>query len=175
MSAQLKIEEAQFFLELLDTLDKRNQALTHIGETSKEASFLFSAVLNAFYSAMAIMRDEEGIDVKSLVDNNPEIYARAKNGGERAKTVHVSHTLPSHSGYIPPRGDQVNFDLRETPIMIQETIKPGEVNFTLGANHYMYIQLREKLVDVTEFCYEHYYTIREFYKNQKKNLTKKSS
>ena len=128
MSAQLKIEEAAFFLELLDAVSQRKRPLTNSGSTKKEVSFLFSAILNAFYSAMAIMRDEENINVSTLRAENPEIYERAKNGGERAKTVHVSHTLPAHAGYIPPKGG-VHFNFRKAPLLIQESSK---TNLNLG-------------------------------------------
>ncbi len=140
MSSAKKLEEAQFFLELLDALDLRRRSLTRAGDTAKEASYLFAAVLNSFYSAVAIMRDKEGIDVKAFVAANPEIYARAKDGGERAKTVHVRHTDAAFSGYIPPKGNEVNFNMRKTPLLIEEARIPGKVEFVFGPDHYMYTQ-----------------------------------
>lgn len=167
MGSAKKLEEAQFFLELLDVLDHRRQPLTRAGDTAKEASYLFAAVLNSFYSAVAIMRDEEGIDVKAFVDASPEIYARAKNGGERAKTVHVKHTDVAFSGYIPPKGNEVNFDMRKTPLLIEESRIPGRVDLVLGADHYMFIELRGKPEHVTQFCYDHYYRLRKFHAQSK--------
>jgi hypothetical protein len=163
MTVAKKIEEAQFFLELLDALDERHKPLTHIGDTAKEASFLFAAVLNSFYSAIAIMRDEEGIDVSSFVGAHPEIYARAKNGGERAKTVHVAHTDTAYSGYISPMGNEINFDFRKTPLLLEESRKPGRADFVFGPHHYMHIELYGKLVQVTQFCHDHFYKIRQFH------------
>ena len=155
MSSAKKLEEAQFFLELLDAIDHRRLPLTHSGDTAKEASYLFAAILNSFYATIAIMRDEENIDVKTFVNANPEIYARAKNGGERAKTVHVKHTDTAYSGYIPPKGNEVNFDMRRTPLLVEEARVPGRVDLVLGSDHYMFIDLRGKLVHVTQFCYDH--------------------
>ncbi|HRD50815.1 MAG TPA: hypothetical protein PL166_14640 [Candidatus Contendobacter sp.] len=163
MSSGKKLEEAQFFLELLDALDRRRKPLTHSEDTAKEASYLFAAVLNSFYSAVAIMRDEEGIDVKTFVGAYPEIYARAKDGGERAKTVHVKHTEAAFSGYIPPKGNEVNFDFRKTPLLIEEAHVPGRVDFAFGPDHYMFIELRDKLEHVTQFCYDHFYKLRAFH------------
>jgi len=163
MSSSRKIEEAQFFLELLDALDQRRQPLTRTGDTAMEASFLFAAVLNSFYSAVAIMRDEEGINVKPFTDAHPEIYARAKDGGERAKTVHVKHTDTTFSGYIPPPSNALNFRFKATPRLVEETRVPGRVNFTVGPDHYMFIDLRDRMENVTDFCYEHFDKLKAFH------------
>lgn len=170
MSSAKKLEEAKFFLELLDVLDHRRQPLTHDGDTAKEASYLFAAVLNSFYSTVAIMRDEEGIDVKAFVDANPEIYARAKNGGERAKTVHIKHTDVAFSGYIPPKGNEINFDMRKTPLLIEESRNPGKIDLVFGADHYMFIELHGKPEHVTQFCYDHFYHLRDFHTQSKAML-----
>jgi hypothetical protein len=134
-----------------------------VADTAREASFLFAAVLNSFYSAVAIMRDEEGVDVEPFVTAYPEIYARAKHGGERAKTVHVKHTDTAFSGYIPPPPHAVNFDFRATPRLIEEARVPGRADFVLGPDHYMFIELRGKLENVTDFCYEHFYKLKAFH------------
>jgi len=163
MSSDEKLKEAEFFLELLDALDHRKRSLTCIADPAQEASFLFSAILNAFYSAVVIMRDEEDVDVKDFVNENPEIYDRAKNGGQRAKTVHVSHTMPAVSGYIPPQGNKVTLDLRRTPLLVEEARDPRTIDLPLGPNHYMYISLKDESVEVAEFCYKHFYKLREFH------------
>jgi hypothetical protein len=163
MSSSRKIEEAQFFLELLDALGKRRRPLTRVGDTAKEASFLFAAVLNSFYSAVAIMRDEEGVDVKSFVASHPEIYARAKDGGERAKTVHVKHTDTAFSGYVYPAPNALNVRFTRTPRLIEETRVPGRANLALGPDHYMFIDLRGRLENVADFCYEHFFKLRSFH------------
>lgn len=162
MSSARKLEEAQFFLELLDALDQRRRPLTRVGDTAKEASYLFAAVLNSFYSAIAIMRDEEGINVKPFTDAHPEIYARAKDGGERAKTVHVKHTDTAFSGYIPPLGNAAKFRFKATPRLVEEVRVPGRADLTFGPDHYMFIDLRGGLENVTDFCYEHFDKLRVF-------------
>lgn len=163
MSSVKKLEEAQFFLELLEALDQRRRPLTHSANTAKEASFLFAAALNSFYSTIAIMRDEEGVDVTLFVKAHPEIYERANKGGERAKTVHVSHTDVAYSGYIPPKGNEVNFNFRKTPVLIEESRKPGYADFVLGPDHYMLIEVSGNLVQVTQFCHDHFYQLKRFH------------
>jgi hypothetical protein len=162
MSSSKKLEEAQFFLELLDALDQRHSPLTHIGDTAKEASFLYSAILNSFYSVIAIMRDEEGIDTKAFTDLYPEIYARAKNGGERAKTVHINHIDTAFTGTLFTKG--TNFDMpRCSPLLIQKERKPGRADFVIGPKHFMFIELYDNLVHVTKFCFDHFYRLRDFH------------
>ncbi len=166
MSASKKLEETEFFLELLDALEERHRPLTHIGDPAKEASFLFAAVLNSFYSAIAIMRDEESVDVSSFVSAHPEIYARAKNGGERAKTVHIKHTDTAFSGYIRPNAHEDKIFFTKTPVLVQKSRTPGNMNIAFGPGHdrhYMYIEVYGKLVHVKQFCYQHFYELRQFY------------
>jgi hypothetical protein len=163
MSSAKKLEEAQFFLELLVALDLRHRPLTHTGDAAKEASFLFAAVLNSFYATIAIMRDVEGVNVSPFVKAHPEIYERANKGGERAKTVHVSHTDVAYSGYIPPKGNEVNFNGRKTPVLVEESRKPGCADFVSGPDYYMLIEVFGKLVQITQFCHDHFYQLKQFH------------
>ena len=154
---------ARFAVESVLEMVWNTQPLTGMEDTAKEASFLFAAVLNSFYSAVAIMRDEEGINVKPFTDAHPEIYARARDGGERAKTVHVKHTDTAFSGYIPPPGNAVNFRFKATPRLVEETRVPERVDFTFGPDHYMFIDLRNRMENATDFCYGHFDKLRAFH------------
>lgn len=162
MSSDQKLKEAEFFLELLDALDERKRPLTRVADTAQEASYLLSAILNAFYSAVVIMRDEEKIDVEEFVAANPEIYARADRGGERARTVHVSHTLPAFSGYLPPKLDAPLY-MRKTPVLVEEAQIPGRMDVVFGPNHYIYVALKGRNIEVCEFCYDHFCKLRAFH------------
>ncbi len=169
MSSLRKLEEARFFLELLDVLGQRHRPLTTGSTTEKEASYLFAAILNSFYSTIAIMRDEEGIDVKPFVDAHPEVYARAKDGGERAKTVHIAHTDVAFSGYIPPKLEYPVI-LRPTPRLIKEwqgVEKHIEKNnippAILGPSHYMLIEVSDELETVSDFCQRHFALLKAFH------------
>ncbi len=126
---------------------------------------MYAAVLNSFYSTIAIMEETEGIDVGDFRKSHPEIYARAKDGGERAKTVHIRHTNTAFSGYIPPKGDSVNIDFRRTPLLVEESKVPGRCDIVLGPSHYMQIDLHGKLIDVCDFCFRHYYELKRFHES----------
>jgi hypothetical protein len=163
MSSAKKLEEAQFFLELLDVLDQRFHPLTNSEDKAKEASYLFAAVLNSFYSCTRIMRDEEGIDIKAFEKLHPEIYARSEKGGERNKTVHVRHTEASPCSTWTKGTDFILEKPRVTPFLINEARVQGRVDFVLVPKHHIFIELRGKLEPVTKFCYEHYYQLRDFH------------
>lgn len=172
MSSAKKLEEAQFFLELLDALDQRHRPLTRSGDTAKEASYLYSAILNSFYSVIEIMQKQEHIDAaKEFREKYPEIYARGTKGGERAKTVHIQHTDTAYSGSLPfTTGTDFNLrELRPTPLLIQEARIPGRANFVFGPKHFMSIELRGTLEHITKFCFDHFYQLQDFHaKNQAK-------
>jgi hypothetical protein len=136
MTSTHKLQEAAFFIEILHALEERGESLTHVADPALEASFLYAAILNAFYSTVEIMR-KEGIDMRALRSLHAEIYADGSKGGERAKTVHLSHTEPSHSGHIPPAGNQVSLLFRRRPKLLpQERQTPGAVNLNLRPQHY---------------------------------------
>jgi hypothetical protein len=162
MSSAKKLEEAQFFLELLDALEQRQHPLTHAGDKAKEASYLYSAILNAFYSVCDMMRRREGFaaETEAFMQAHPEIYKYGK--GERAKTVHIRHIDTAHSGYHWTAGN--DFDApRVKPILIREREIPGRVDFYIGPINYMDIELLDTRVPVTKFCFDHFYILRNFH------------
>jgi hypothetical protein len=102
------------------------------------------------------MGQEEGIDVSQFRDQHPEVFARADDGGERAKTVHVCHTEASSQGYIPPPGNAVNFYLRQSPKLCPEPARvPGRVDLQLRRPMNIYVQLRDREMSILEFLQEH--------------------
>ena len=128
MSSRRKLQEAAFFIELLHALQERGDSLTHLGDLDAEASFLYAAILNAFYSVVEIMR-VEGHDTRSFKTAHPVIYADGSKGGERAKTVHISHTEVDLAGYEPPPGNEVNFIFRQHPKLFPPPARvPGRVD-----------------------------------------------
>jgi len=46
---------------------------------------------------------------------------------------------------------------------MEEARVPGRIDFALGPDHYMFIELRDKLEHVTQFCYNHFYQLRDFH------------
>ena len=153
MSSAKKLQEAAFFIELLQALEERGASLTRCDDPALEASFLFAAILNAFYSTIAMM-EHEGVNAKAFRAAHPAIYAHGR--GERAKTVHKAHVETAHSGYIPPRGDNVVLTFRRQPRLapVKEST-PGHVDLHFRAEHYMHIELMDLKVHALQFCEGH--------------------
>jgi len=153
MSSAKKLQEAAFFIELLHALEERGAPLTWCDDPSLEASFLFAAILNAFYSTIAMM-EKEGVNAKAFRAAHPAIYAHGR--GERAKTVHTAHVETVHSGYIPPRGDKVVLTFRRPPRLapVKESA-PGCADLHFRAEHYMHIEMTGENVHALQFCEEH--------------------
>lgn len=153
MSSATKLQEAAFFIELLHALEERGTSLTWCDDLGLKASFLFAAILNAFYSTI-VMMEEEGVNAKAFRAAHPTIYAHGR--GERAKTVHKAHVETAHSGYIPPRGNKVVLTFRRPPRLapVKESA-PGRADLYFRAEHYMHIELTDEKVHTLQFCEEH--------------------
>lgn len=156
MSSHRKLQEAAFFIELLQALQERGTSLTHLDDSESESSFLYAAILNAFYSVVEIMR-KEGYDTRPFKERHPMIYADGSKGGERAKTVHLRHTEVDLAGYEPPLGDQVTLTFRRAPKLAPSPPKvPGRVDLVFKPEYYFYIELIGRRVNALEFCERHY-------------------
>lgn len=163
---QAKIKEAKFFLELLEALEQRVDSLTNLESPSEEASFLMSAISNAFYSALDQWRNQNKSKQRQYQEFSrryPEIYGSDQQGGWRNTTVHVTHVRVSTAGYIPPRADSVNFDFRHKP-KLAPSQSPGTCNFRLGPQFYLFHGGRE--IHALEFCYQHFYALQKFITKQ---------
>lgn len=165
MSAELKLKEVAFHIELLDALERRGKPLTHIGDVELEASFLFSAIMNGLYSAVEILR-AGGIDTRQFKAAHPEVYANGGKGGERGLTVHMQHKVASSRGYIPPPHNEVNFYLRVAPVLAPDpSVHAGRVDVNLLAPVNMHIRLRNREMSALEFAQEQYGYLRRFLKS----------
>jgi len=156
MTARLKLQEAAVFIELMHALELRGDSLTHRADPATEAAFLFSATMNAFYSCVEILKNQ-GINTATFRHAHPEVYAHGNKGGTRAKTVHWGHVGTSHSGYIPPPGDQANMYLRAAPKLVPY-VKPdaGNVVLSFREEHYVTIELLGRQVKALDFCTDQY-------------------
>ena len=166
MSSSKKLEEAAFFLELLHALEERGEPLTHIDNAESEASFLYAAILNSFYSTVEIM-DKEGFKTKEFRVKHPSIYAYGSKGGERAKTVHISHTEPANSFYEPPRGNQVHLRFRNTPRLVPAPLKvAGRADLVFKREFNFYIQLEGRNFHALSFCEQHLDELHDYHASQ---------
>jgi len=158
-----KIKESKFHIELLETLEQSGKTLTHQNSTEEEASYILSAILNAFYSVTELSGENKDLKVKTFKNQFPSIYAGVSKGGLRNTTVHVSHVKIDHSGYIPPSGGEVNFNMRPTPKLIVDAKKDTtSVDFNFTPN--FYIKVDGKLKNVIEFCTQHLHALETFVK-----------
>lgn len=163
MSSARKLQEAAFFIELLHALEERGEPLTHLGNPEAEASFLYAAILNAFYSTAEIMR-KEGLDSRDFKAKHPAIYADGSKGGERAKTVHLQHTESAHSGYEPPRGDQVHLRFRRQPRLAPPPLRvPGRVDLVFKKEFYFHVEMEGRNVHALAFCEQHLDELRQYH------------
>ncbi|CCF96930.1 hypothetical protein B7R78_0009680 [Ralstonia solanacearum] len=160
MSAVIKLDEAKFFLELLDALETRKRPLTNQQNAAREVSYLLSAFLNAVYSALEQAKPTIGEDaIKEYKDTHRTLLG---GKGIRNMTIHEEHVDVSHSGYVPPPGNAVNFDFRQTPRLIQEEQeRTSSVNLRFGPSHY--IEYEGKLVHVTDLCSKQLYELLAFF------------
>jgi hypothetical protein len=156
MSSHRKLQEAAFLIELLHALQERGSSLTHLGDREAEASFLYAAILNAFYSVVEVMR-KEGHDTKIFKIQHPGIYADGSKGGERAKTVHIAHTEVDLAGYEPPPGNQVTLTFRQPPKLVPTPAQePGRVDLVFKPEYYFYVELLGRRLNALELCERHY-------------------
>lgn len=163
MSSAQKLKEAAFFIELLHALEERGEPLTHADDSCAEASYLYGAILNAFYSTVAIMQTE-GFDAREIKKRHPEVYADGSKGGERGRNVHICHVETALYGYEPPAGDAVHFVFRATPRLVSsEPITPGRADLVFRGQYYFHIQLHGKNVHALTFCEQHLAELSKFH------------
>jgi hypothetical protein len=163
MSSHRKLQEAAFFIELLHALQERGSSLTHTEDAEAEASFLYAAILNAFYSVVEVMR-KEGFETRPFKAQHPMIYADGSKGGERAKTVHISHTEVDLAGYEPPPGDRVALTFRRAPKLVPPQPRvPGRADMIFRPEYYFYVELLDRRVNALHFCERHFSELRKFH------------
>jgi hypothetical protein len=163
MSIKDKLEEVKFFLELFDALEQRGQSLTNTNTVEREASFIFSAILNSFYSVTELAKDDgaKKEEVQTFKIAHPLIYAGSGKGGLRNTTVHVKHIVIDHAGYIPPKGNEVNINFKKTPKLVQEK-KDKEVGIVLKFTPYFYIEINKEMKRIMAVVENHFSELRKF-------------
>ncbi|MCB1764445.1 MAG: hypothetical protein KDJ22_00075 [Candidatus Competibacteraceae bacterium] len=161
----IKLQEALFFIELLEALEKRNDSLTNIADPEREASFLLSAILNSFYSTTELLKETIGNEeVNNFRKMFPLLYNRADKNGEqkglRNLTVHVKHVEIDYKGFIRKKA---KLDFRREPKLTKK--KGGSCIGSLNFTHYFYLMFDGELERITDLCYQHYNQLRLFVEN----------
>ena len=166
-NARKKLDEAFFYLKLMDKIENGRNPITEGREVEQEFSFLLSAFLNACYSCGEHLKQDIDsiLKVKAFRRDYPEFYESGPDGGWRTIAVHYKPVSPAYDGYFPPPGDNIIFRFRENepyiPVKAGEPIilnfGPGNFYFSndsaqnsicdLGALH---VEKLNKLIDSCE-------------------------
>ncbi|WP_273024176.1 hypothetical protein [Rheinheimera sp.] len=157
---RFKLEEAKFHIELLYLIQKTGASLTHINSPEKEASYLFSAILNAFYSVIEVGGFKSSLHVKNFKSLHPLIYAGSGKGGLRNTSVHVRHIQVEHGTYPKPTKGPVVLRFGVSPKLAMQDKTQGVVN--LRFEKIFHVELDNELVPIAEFCNEHLKQLTEF-------------
>lgn len=155
LNARQKLDEACFYLKLMDKIEIGRRPLTEGRATEQEFSYLLSAFLNACYSCGEhLKQNSESIsNVKKFRKSHPEVYESGPDGGWRTIAVHYKPVNPAHEGYFPPPGNNVIFRFRETePYTPPKTGELINVNFSPGSFYFSTNSVQNSICDL---CAEH--------------------
>ena len=150
-----KLSEAAFFIELFEATQERTESLTRDFDLETEASFLFSAIMNSFYSAIEHWRNttKDKPAYNAFTERYPEIYSHSHFGGWRSTTVHVRHMPITYAGYVPPKGGEVHLVLSAPPKLASREIIEDRVDLCFQPLYY--VEYRGDLKEVVEFSRRH--------------------
>ncbi len=136
-NARTKLDEAKFYLDLMDKIELDRTPFTQDRTPDVEFSYLLSAFLGACYSSIEhLSRQKE--NEKATVDfkkNNPAFYKSGSEGGWRTQAVHFRPISPQHDGYIPPPGNNVTMRFREKA---QSTTSGRNISLSFGPGRFYF-------------------------------------
>jgi hypothetical protein len=161
-SPEAKLAEAEFFLELFEALEFREESLTQKHSKEAEASFLFSATLGAFYAALdqwhKIIGDHKAY--QSFKKRHPEVHGSTEQGGWRNLTVHLSHIDISETAFVPTLGFDAHVRISASKLGQSDHIPfaPFQVHLPQYCVSY-----RGQSKPVLEFCREHLLLLRQLF------------
>lgn len=152
-NASTKIEEALFYLDLMDRIEQSRKALTRSRCVESEFSFLLSAFLNACYSCTEYLKRGESnkARIRQFRRTHGEIYDPGQTGGWRTRAVHFYPVIPGHDGYIPPPGDNVILRFREKT-HLEQTEASINPDFSQG---YFYFSSDSPQNSICDLCAQH--------------------
>lgn len=153
MNAREKLDEACFFLRLMDKIEMDRSSLTNERPPEKEFAYLLSALLGACYSSIEHLARERLNEpsVVSFKRSHPEFYKSGASGGWRTQAVHFRPVNPQHDGYIPPPGNNVILRFRKEA----EPIRDGaHVELRFGSGRF-YFSPSGPQNSICDLCSEH--------------------
>lgn len=158
-NASTKVDEARFYLELMDQIEVRRQPLTSERNPSTEFSYLLSALLNACYSCTEHLKQRKcnRKRVATFKKEHSEFYAAGPNGGWRTQAVHFKSVAPASDGYHPPPGDNVILRFRDK-------MEPGasgkSANLSFGPGSF-YFSTAGQQNSICDLCAVHVHQLQE--------------
>lgn len=137
-NARQKLDEAKFYLQLMDRVEMARHPLTESRDPKTEFFYLLSAFLNACYSCTEHLKQQKtNVDVvKQFRTKHSDFYASGPNGGWRTRAVLFRNVQPGHDGYIPPPGNNVILRFRDVgPAKPQNG---GAITLAYGPGNYYF-------------------------------------
>lgn len=153
--AHPKLPEAAFFIELFEATQERTESLTRNFDLETEASFLFSAIMNSFYSALEHWKNntKNKPAYNAFVEKYPEIYSHSHFGGWRSTTVHVRHMPITFAGYVPPQGGEVHLVFKAPPKLASRDVLEDKLDLRFQPLYY--VEYKGELKEVVAFSRKH--------------------
>jgi hypothetical protein len=158
--AEIKLAEAAFFLDLFEALELREESFTPSHSQEAEASFLFSAVLGAFYAALDQWHRNIGNNkiYQAFKKLHPEIHGSTEQGGWRNLTVHLSHVAISETNLVPTLAMDLHVRVSRTKLGQCEDVPFAPIQ--VHRPEYC-VNYRGQDKPVLEFCREHLVELRK--------------
>lgn len=149
-NAEQKLDEANFYLNLMDRIELERSSLTKGREASLEYSYLLSAFLNACYSCTEhLKQNKSNVDiVKQFRQRHSDFYASGPTGGWRTQAVHFRPVTPAHDGYIPPPGNNAILRFRKSQPYIPPKGDSANLQFGPGRFYFSCNGAQNSICDV---------------------------
>ena len=157
-----KIQEAEFFLELMRQCEKHRKTVTQIAAPEEEFTYFLSAFLNACYSAPQHLHRERSSQkkkVRKFQEKHPKFYEF--ESGLRSQVAHWQPVKPAMYGYSPPCGSSVDLPLTEKLVP-----RPGNrVSLELGGDASYYLTTEKGQDSIVSLCEAHLPEVSKFVQN----------
>ncbi|GAB3290335.1 hypothetical protein [Parahaliea aestuarii] len=134
-SARAKLNEARFFLALMDRVETERTPITNGQTFEQEYTYYLSACLNGCYSAVVCLEDGGKLlkgAARAFKNERPEFYLR--EFGLRSRSVHYGPVRPGTPRYIPPQPGAVNFNFSVPQASAPQ--QQGRADFSLYGTFY---------------------------------------
>ena len=153
-NARQKIDEALFFLTLMDKVESNRVSINREREPIQEFTYLLSAYLNACYSCGEHLKREQCLvqRVQEFRNQHPDFYKSGPIGALRTTAVHYKPVIPAHDGYCPPEGKIILRFRPSDKLSDKNRVSPITLEFPRG---YFYFTNDVKQNAIWDICKIH--------------------